>query len=282
MTVRPRRRKLTTVLNTGLNTGLNTVLATALLAFALSACGGGDVTTRPGGPAGGGVDGAWTLVSGSGPGGPLVLVDGAPVTLVVAGGEVSGRSACNSYGGPVTTSGGFRPGSLAVTEMACADDRVNTLERAYLDALAAVTDADAGADRLVLSGDGVTLTFTRDAPVVDLPLEGTAWVLDAAYTGDTVSTTVGQGSLRLSGGTVHGRGGCREFRGSYSVSGATVTTTGLRFVNDAGLDCTADAGRQDEAVLDLLGRPVTATVDGSRLTLLAGDVGYGFTAAPGR
>ena len=265
MTVRPRR----------------SVLAIVLLALALGACGGGAVTTDPAGPAAGGVDGSWTLVSGSGPAGPLVLVDGSPVTLVVRKGEVSGRSACNSYGGPVSTSGGFRPGSLAVTEMACADDRVNTLERAYLDALGTVTAADAGVDRLVLTGDGVTLTFTRDAPVVDLPLEGTTWVLDSAYTGDTVSTTVGRGSLRLAGGTVSGRGGCRELRGSYDVSGATVTMTGLRFVNDAALDCTADAGRQDEAILDLLGRPVTATVEGSRLTLLAGDVGYGFTATPG-
>jgi heat shock protein HslJ len=262
MTVRPRR----------------TVLGVALLALALTACGGGDVTTQPAAPAAG-VDAAWTLVSGSGPQGALTLVDGSPVTLVVKAGKVSGRAACNSYGGPVSTSGGgFTPGALAMTEMACADEKVNALESGYLQALGAVTSAAPDADRLVLTGEGVTLTFTRDAPVVDLPLEGTAWVLDSQYDGDTVSTTVGQGALRLSGGTVSGRGGCREFRGSYQLDGSTLTMSGLRFVNDAAVDCAAGPGRQDELVLDRLGRPVTAAVEGSRLTLLAGDIGFGFTA----
>ena len=253
------------------------ILPALAAAVALSACGGGDVTTQPAGPADG-VDGAWTLASGTGPQGALVLVDGSPVTLVVKAGKVSGRSACNSYGGPVTTSDGFRTGALAMTEMACMDEKVNALEGGYLAALAKVTRAEPSADRLVLTGDGVTLTFTRDAPVVDLPLEGTAWVLDSRYDGDTVSTTAGQGALRLSGGTVTGRGGCREFRGTYELDGSTLRVSGLAFVDDAGLDCAADPGRQDEAVLALLGKPVTVTVEGSRLTLLAGDAGFGFSA----
>lgn len=257
------------------------MLAVLAAALVLTACGGGDVTTTPAAPADG-IDGSWTLVSGSGPAGALALVDGSPVTLVVTAGQVSGRAACNSYGGPVSTSGGgFTPGALAMTEMACADERVNALESGYLAALAKVTSAAPGADRLVLTGDGVTLTFGRDAPVVDLPLEGTAWVLDTQYDGATASTTVGQGSLRLEGGTVSGRGGCREFRGSYALDGTTLTMTGLRFVNDAAIDCAAGPGRQDELVLDRLGRTVTAKVEGSRLTLLAGDVGFGFTAPAG-
>lgn len=257
------------------------LLAALTGSLLLAACGGGDVTTTPAAPADG-VGGSWTLVSGSGPGGALTLVDGSPVTLVVKDGQVAGRSACNSYGGPVRTSGGFRVGQLAMTEMACADEKVTALESGYLAALSAVTAAQASADRLVLTGAGVTLTFTRDAPVVDLPLEETSWVLDTAFRGDTASTVVGSGSLRLAGGTVVGRGGCKEFRGSYEVSGRTLTMTDLRFVNDAALDCTADAGRQDDEVLDALSRPVTVRIEGSRLTLLAGDVGYGYSAPGGQ
>lgn len=261
MTVRPR-----------------TALAAVLLATTLTACGGG-VSVSPGAPPEG-VDGSWTLVSGRGTGGPLALFDGASVTLVVKGREISGDAACNMYSGKASRTGGFRVRETAVTEMGCLDDRLGTLESAYLDALWKVTRAEPSADRLVLTGDGVTLTFSRDAPVVDLPVEGTAWTLDTSLRGEAASSVVGRGTLLLDGGKVTGRGGCREFSGSYELSGSRLTMTGLRFVNDAAMDCTADAGRQDEEVLDVLGRPLTVTVEGSRLTLMAGGDGYSFSVPP--
>lgn len=256
------------------------LLALVLAALALAACGGGGaVSTRP---AAAGPDGDWVLTSGTGTAGALVLVDGSPVTLTVKGRTVSGRAACNSYSGDVAASGsGFRPGSIAMTEMACMDPAVSALERGYLDAFAAVTRATVTGDRLVLTGEGVELTFGREAPVPDAPIEGTRWTLDTMFEGESASTVEGSPFLRLDGdGGLTGNGGCRNLAGSYGLTGSTLTVTALRFVDDAGLDCARGPGRQDEAVRDFLSGPgITAAVDGDRLTLLRGDTGYGFTAA---
>ncbi|WP_143448870.1 META domain-containing protein [Kineosporia sp. A_224] len=256
------------------------LLALALAALALTACGGGDALSTQ--PAAAGPDGDWVLTSGTGPAGALVLVDGSPVTLTVEGRAVSGRAACNSYSGDVAASGsGFRPGSIAMTEMACMDPAVSALERGYLDAFAAVTRATVTGDRLVLTGEGVELTFGREAPVVDRPLEGTRWVLDTAFAGESASSVVEGSFLRLDGGDLTGNAGCLDVTGAYRVDGDTVTVTDLRRPEGATGDCDQDASVQDSLLRDFLTGPaITATVDGDRLTLMRGDTGYGFTAAP--
>ena len=258
------------------------LVAVVLVALALAACGsGGGAAGRPA-PAGGGPDGDWVLTAGTDRAGALALVDGSPVTLTVRGAGVSGRAACNAYSGDVRGSGSaFRPGRIAMTEMACADPAVSALERRYLDAFAAVTTAGATSDRLVLTGDGVELTFGRQAPVADAPLEGTRWALDTIFAGDTASTVEGRPFLRLDGdGGLTGNGGCRNLAGGYRVDGDTLTVTDLRHTDDAGPGCARGPGAQDDAVLAFLAGPgATAAVHGGRLTLMRGGTGFGFTAA---
>ena len=259
MTVRPRRSALTAV----------------LLALALGACGGGAVTTQPAGPADD-VEGTWTLVSGSGPKGTLTRVDGYPVSLTVAGGKVSGTSACNSYGGDVRRGdGGFVPGALTATEMACTNVRAMDLEAAYLAALGAVTSAAVDGTTLTLTGDGVSLVFGRNAPEPDSPLEGRRWMLDTAVTGDTASTTFG-GRLALVGGRLTGNAGCQDLTGAYTVDGGTLVATDVRLVAGPLTDCSVDAVRQDETVREILAARPTVTITGTRLTLTAGDRALSF------
>ena len=85
------------------------------------------------------------------------------VTLAFADATaVSGSAPCNTYRGPVELEGdaGLRFGALATTRMEC-EPVVMAAEQEYLAALEIVRTADtADPDRLVLTGEGVRLSFT--------------------------------------------------------------------------------------------------------------------------
>ena len=227
------------------------LLALALAALALTACGGsGAVATQPADES---PDGDWVLTSGTGAAGALALVAGSPVTLTVKGTAVSGRAACNSYSGAVAASGnGFRPGDIAMTEMACTDPAVSALERTELDAFAAVTAATTGTDRLVLAGDGVELTFARQVPRADTPLEGTRWALDTSFAAGTASTVLPGAHLRLDGrGGLLANGVCRDFAGAYTLDGSSFVTTGLRFFDNVAAPRCPGGGRAGRGAADV-------------------------------
>lgn len=135
------------------------ILAIVVLAIGLAGCSSGAPPPSPGGT----VDAAgdWQLAGGVVDGAPFPTVPDAPITLTVNGSQISGRSACNQYGGEIVVDGDrvrFSPGSM--TEMACAEPAM-AAEAAFHDALARITGATGDGDRLVLSGPGVELTFDR-------------------------------------------------------------------------------------------------------------------------
>ncbi|MGY1821277.1 META domain-containing protein [Geodermatophilus sp. SYSU D00079] len=86
-----------------------------------------------------------------------------PVTLAFAGRTAaSGTDPCNTHRGAVTLDGddGVRIADIATTLMSC-EPALEVAEREYLDALAQVRTADTrDPDRLVLTSDGVRLSFT--------------------------------------------------------------------------------------------------------------------------
>jgi heat shock protein HslJ len=140
-------------------------LATAVtVAVALSACGGTQVGTRS---ATAGLPdleqslaaAEWLLdPADSSP----ADAGGTPVTLVLDGAAASGAGPCNRYRGTVELDGddGVRITDVATTAMSC-DAPAMAAEAAYLDALARVRTADvADPDRLVLTADGVRLSYT--------------------------------------------------------------------------------------------------------------------------
>jgi heat shock protein HslJ len=132
----------------------------ALLVFA--ACGGASVTTTPSEPPSV-VDpnGEWQLIEGSVDGQTLTLPPDVPVTLVVEGSGVSGRSGCNQYFGEFTlVDGRVTLGGLGGTEMAC-EEPIMALEAAYLGGLAKVDSARMDGETLVLTGPAVELRFER-------------------------------------------------------------------------------------------------------------------------
>lgn len=105
--------------------------------------------------------GSWTLVEGVGPDGPFAPVSGSPVSFVVnENGEAGGSTGCNGYGGIVTVDGTSVTVSEVFSTLIFCSGPVGEVERAYLDALEAVTEGAREGDALFLGGDQVELTFT--------------------------------------------------------------------------------------------------------------------------
>ena len=206
----------------------------------------------------------WQLVSGSADGVALVLVDGAPVTFRADQGDVSGRSACNSYGGPILITDGvvtIGP-SLQMTEMACLEDGVMDLEAAYLAALPRVTAVARDGDQLVLRGDVVELRFVAQPEELAASLTGTSWVLDTIIEGETASTPAAEAALLIDDdGAVSGSTGCNQMNGTYDA------TNGFTQLATTRMACGEEIMAQEALVVEILETNPTLTIAGSQLTI---------------
>lgn len=248
----------------------------------IAACGGPAASPAPSG-GNGMVDatGDWRLVEGVDGGVAIPLVEGADITLMVEGSQVSGRAACNQYGGEIIVDGGqVRFGPMSMTEMAC-DEPVMASEAAYLAALGKVGAAAIDGDRLTLSGPDVELIFERLQPPPAAALVGTTWVLDSLITGDAVSSVMGDpATLQLGAdGLVSGSTGCRTVTGRYEVRDGLLVLTELGIPD---LPCDPMVAGQDDQVVTVLGSGPVVTIDGQRLTLMGrSGQGLGYLAEGG-
>jgi heat shock protein HslJ len=106
-------------------------------------------------------DTAWELTTIGG----LPLVAGSTITLAFEGGEIDGNAGCNHYFGSYSLNsvGGFQPGAIAMTEMACLDtEGVMQQELVYLEYLGSAVKAVRIGNQLKLqdaSGEDI-LVFT--------------------------------------------------------------------------------------------------------------------------
>jgi heat shock protein HslJ len=135
------------------------ILATIVMTVVLGACDTSSPDPSGAGPVD--VTGHWQMTSGMIDGVVLALVAESPITLSVTGTQITGRAACNQYGGEVVVEDGRPRFSLtSMTAMACADP-VMAAEAAFIAALPRVVDAARDGDRLTLTGPGVELLFER-------------------------------------------------------------------------------------------------------------------------
>jgi heat shock protein HslJ len=223
--------------------------------------------------------GSWILTKGTTPTGAIPIMDDHPITLIIDANKVGGQAACNIYGGTVTIDGdAIHLSAMSMTEMACVDDEAMNAEGAYMTVLDALSRWVRDGDRLILSGDGVELTFALQPPIPDAEIPGTTWVLDTLIQGDAASSVQGEATLVLAAdGTFRGSTGCRELTGTYELSGDAIDFIGVPPTGD----CADELQQQDALVLDVLGGGVSATVDGSVLTLTGSEQrGLGYHAAP--
>jgi heat shock protein HslJ len=222
------------------------------------------------------MDGQWRLQAGTNQGHAVPIAAGSQITLKVDGDQVGGSSACNIYGGTIRIHAtSIAISALSMTEMACQENLMAS-EAAYLAALPRATTAARNGTILVLTGPQVELRFVLVPPVADADLVGTAWVLESLISGDVVSSTVGEATLRFSDdGRFAASTGCREVTGSYTISGAQVRVT-LDPYDTIG--CAAPLGDQDAHILAMLSHGFGVAIDGNQLTLNAGDRGLGYRA----
>lgn len=225
------------------------------------------------------LQGSWQLTSGTVDGEEIAIIEGHPITITFEEEQVSGKAACNSYGGAFSLSGSeVTISDLGMTEMGCFPEEVMEAEAMYAAAITRVERVSLDG-ALTLSGDGVELTFEALEPVPDAGLTNTVWVLDGLVRGDSVSTPVMDTRATVEFFTdesMVGDTGCRPFSGRYTISGAEVLVTELA---SDGHQCEPDLADQDSLVLSVLGDGFRVEIEGDRLTLSSqGNEGLMFVA----
>ncbi len=220
---------------------------------------------------------AWFLVSGTGVGATVPILDDWPITLTFDGDVFGGTAACNGYGGRYTVEGSaLSIEELAHTEMGCQPE-VMVSETAFLDALREVDEAVVVDDQLVLRGPQSELVFTASQPISAAELVGQLWLLDTLDDGETATTAVGEPATLLlrSDGTFDAGTGCRRLSGDYVLSVASVQLTSF----SATGECPSRLTDQDSFVIGVLEGGFTAQIEGDRLILQSsGGEGLGYVA----
>jgi len=191
----------------------------------------------------------------------------AAVTIEFKDGQVGGQSGCNTYGGSYRahSDGAIELGPLHTTLMAC-ESAVAAFENAYLRALDKVTHFSVHGT-LTLTGSGVTLTYDRQAEPSPLPLVGTTWHLLSMSAGGTASTSDQMRRVTLSfapDASVSGFAGCNNFRGTYRVSGSSLTFGPFAATMKA---CGHSAAALEDAYLHALDKTNSYAIEGSELML---------------
>lgn len=238
-----------------------------LIAVVLGGC-----TVAPGGPSSSASPpldptGAWQLRAGSVDGAPIPMVDGYPITLQIAGSQLTGIAACNDYGTTLTVRDGrLDLGEIGATAKGCVDEGVMESESAYLRALEAVDGIGMDGEELVLGGPGVTLRFVRLQPPPTAALTGTRWILETVVDGDVATAAAVEPATLLLGedGQFRGSTGCRDFRGTWIERGDEILAT--QFETDVA-DCLPALVDQDSRVVAVIGDGFVPSVDGAVLTL---------------
>jgi heat shock protein HslJ len=250
-----------------------------LLALAMASCVADPAPNASPSAGDGMVDatGAWVLESGQSDGMAIPIVADQPITMSVAGTQVSGTSACNGYGTKVAVvDGRLTLDEWSSTAMLC-EDPVMASEAAFLEAMGRVTAARRDDDALVLFGDAVELRFVplADVPMVDIV--DRPWALVSIVEGDAERPPGGEPATVefRSDGSFAGSTGCRSFTGRWIIAVAEVVATELAM---DGRECPPDLAAQDGHVIQIL-EGFTADVDGATLRLTSrGEIGLVYEA----
>ena len=213
---------------------------------------------------------AWELERYRGASQAMVAAASGPVASLVfrPGGELSGTTGCNSFGGSYTAQGGALHISLGpMTQMACADPALTAQEAAVMQLLPTVTGYTVSGTTLTLteSPGRSLLVYTAGAAT----LAGTSFDVTGVNNGrgavETTALTRALTARFLADGSFQAFGGCNELTGTYRTSGAAGLAIGpLTSTHKA---CTEEVDALEAAYVAALGRVSTYELVGGRLTL---------------
>ncbi len=216
------------------------------------------------------LDTRWTLAAYAQGGRMVPVSPEVGATLEFAQNRVGGQSGCNSFGGSYTLEGNtLRFGPLMQTMMACPDEAINRLERAYLQALGQVQGFSLEGSALRLRNqDGQTLLILARARPQAILGE---WKVTAIQRGNAIVSVVegAQPTMNFGSGRVGGNTGCNQFTARYTQEGFSLKIGPAASTRRA---CQNEAAASQEAVfLQALEKAESFRIVGRRLTLYDAD-----------
>ncbi|MCX7783818.1 MAG: META domain-containing protein [Meiothermus sp.] len=216
------------------------------------------------------LDTRWTLAAYAQGGRMVPVSPEVGATLEFTLNRVGGQSGCNSFGGSYTLEGNtLRFGPLVQTLIACREEALNRLERAYLQALGQIQgfSLDGSALRLKNQAGQTLLILARARPQAILG----EWKVTAIQRGNAIASveegtqpTLTFGSARVGGNT-----GCNQFSARYTLEGFSLKV-GPAASTRRACQNEATAG-QEAAFLQALEKAESFRIVGQRLTFYDAD-----------
>jgi heat shock protein HslJ len=194
---------------------------------------------------------------------------GAVASLVFRpGGDLSGTTGCNSFGGSYTVQGAALHISLGpMTQMACLDPASTAQETALVQLLPTVRGHAVTGTALALTGAGGSslLVYAAGAATLVGLSFGVTGVNNGRGAVETSALTAALTARFVADGSFQAFGGCNELTGTYRTSGAAGIEIGpLTSTHKA---CTEEVDALEAAYVAALGRVSSYDLVGGRLTL---------------
>ena len=209
------------------------------------------------------------------------LVPGTEIRLTFKDGNIGAQAGCNSLGAPYELKDNvlvIRAQGMQMTEIGCDQPR-HDQDDWLADFLMSSPTVELSRAALTLAS-GLTTIELRDREVVDpdRPLVGTTWRVDTVFSGDSASSVPERGDVTLEFPTdttfrVSARD-CTSASRTMVVEGDNITFDDFA---RARIACPAP-WEETIAVLDV--GEVAYSIDAGRLTIMAGDIGFGAIAEP--
>jgi heat shock protein HslJ len=203
---------------------------------------------------------------------PSPLVKGSQLRVTFDDGSLGASAGCNSMGGDASWDDGVlivTGQGLAMTEMACAEPLMQQ-DTWFADFLTSSPQLLQDDTTLTLTaGDTVIVLQDEEVVVPDASLTGGTWQLDSIIAGDAASSVPAgvESTVQFADdGELRAALGCNTGRGSYSVTGDTLSIEPLATTKMA---CEPPASDVESAVLGVLQGDVTFSIDGESLVLTA-------------
>ena len=239
----------------------------AFAAFGLTLAGCAAQQGQPAGPAADLTGRTFLSTSATEDGQPRQLAAGTRVSLWFADdGRLVANAGCNTMSGRVGLAGGKLdvPGGLAVTEMGC-DAPLHEQDEWLAGLLGSAPSWRLDGDELVVTGAGTELVLLdRSVAEPDLPVEGTKWLLDTIFSGDTASSVPDGAYLVFAGGRVTGSTGCNSLGGEAAINGSSIRFGQLTTTRRA---CRDDLAPVEAAMLAVLRGDVPFELESGQLRL---------------
>ena len=202
-------------------------------------------------------------------------------TLLLEGGTVTVDTGCNRGRGTYELGAStITFGSIATTRMACTDPAYSQVEQTILGVLSGAIIWGIDGDVLSLrNGPTGLLLGAANESAAGEALVGPTWTLDSTLTGLSATAPppgAGPSTLEFDGTTVSVDTGCNTGSGGYTVAGDQLTFGPIALTRMA---CPEPAASLETAVVGVLQGTTTFSVDGTTLTITAGDTGLMYTSA---